>query len=508
MSTGIAWTDATWNPLRARPFVVEAGKADGWHCEHVSEGCRNCYAETLNVAQRWDRGTGLAYTRPNREKVEVYLDEATLTQPLRWRKPRKVFVCSMTDLFGEWVTDEMLDRVFAVMALRPDVVFQVLTKRPERMRAYVSDPQTPFRVARAIDARTVAANVESTPHCVEPVPGFPGYFVANSGVFYTAKSGTNCLQCGEPLGDHPRSKFCGSKCKALDYYHRKQGNKTREEKPSRLVPLAPDSGEQGHERVTLFRSGERHRVSVHRTVLAVFDRPPRGDEQGCHRDGNPRNNHIANLQWGSQAENWNDRRRHGNGHSHGERQTVVAPIHWPLPNCWKGTSVEDQAAADRRVAELLATPAAVRFLSCEPLLGPIAFARIPSDHAGADFISALHGCYWNDGSVPDQVAPSERIDWVIAGGESGSGARPCDLAWVRSIVAQCKAASVPAFVKQLGAKPYTSDLNAPAAPIEVMRSVVQPDGSVHYRLRHSHGGDMAEWPDDLRVRDFPGEATP
>lgn len=92
---------------------------------------------------------------------------------------------------------------------------------------------------------------------------------------------------------------------------------------------------------------------------------------------------------------------------------------------------------------------------------------------------------------------------MIVGGESGPKARPCDLAWIRSIVAQCKAAGTACFVKQLGAKPYTSDLGALAAPLAVRRSRLQADGSVHYNLRDRKGGNPDEWAEDLRVREWP-----
>lgn len=100
-------------------------------------------------------------------------------------------------------------------------------------------------------------------------------------------------------------------------------------------------------------------------------------------------------------------------------------VRWPLPNVWVGVSVENQRWADARIPHLLSSSAAIRFLSAEPLLGPIDLAP-----------------YLKDGSP--------RLDWVIVGGESGPGARPLELAWVRSIVAQCSAANVPVFVKQLG----------------------------------------------------------
>ncbi len=133
----IVWTDATWNPIRA---ISREGSA-GWHCEHVSEGCRHCYAEGMN--SRF--GTAIPYARQWRETARHVLNDKVLVQPMRWRNPRLIFVGSMTDVFGEWVTDEMLDRVFTVMALLPQHTFQVLTKRPERMFAAIK------RIGRSIE---------------------------------------------------------------------------------------------------------------------------------------------------------------------------------------------------------------------------------------------------------------------------------------------------------------------------------------------------------------------
>jgi protein gp37 len=104
----------------------------------------------------------------------------------------------------------------------------------------------------------------------------------------------------------------------------------------------------------------------------------------------------------------------------------ILDAEWPLPNVWLGVSVEDQAAADERIPELLATPAAVRFLSCEPLLGPV---ELPQ----------------HDQSMGPSSSP---LDWVIAGCESGPGARPCNVEWLRSLRDQCAAAGVPYFLKQ------------------------------------------------------------
>lgn len=131
--TKIQWTNKTWNPIRARRI---ADDQRGWYWEHVSEGCRNCYAEKMNVNTYF--GNGLEYKPSSLPQLELFLDEKILQQPLQWRKPQNVFPCSMTDLFGRWVKDEWIDAIFAVMAQAPQHTFQVLTKRPERMRDYMN----------------------------------------------------------------------------------------------------------------------------------------------------------------------------------------------------------------------------------------------------------------------------------------------------------------------------------------------------------------------------------
>ncbi len=261
--TAIEWTDATWNPTIG--------------CSIVSPGCTNCYA--MKMAARIERmgGSGGAMyagmTRPSKAGAvwsgKVRLVEGALDRPLQWRKPRRIFVNSMSDLFHEALSDEAIDKVFAVMALAPRHTFQVLTKRAERMRDYMA---------------------------TWPMDG----------------------------------------------------------QPDRIAVLARD-------------------------IAYSFGR---GQQGNCG---------------------------------------VVAR---PLPNVWLGVSVEDQTRADERIPHLLTTPAAVRFLSCEPLLGPVDLRRLD--------------------------VPGLGIDWVIAGGESGSGARPMHPDWARALRDQCGASGVPFFFKQWG----------------------------------------------------------
>ena len=355
--TAIEWTDATWSPLRARRR--DTGKV-GQHCERVSPGCTNCYAATHNRRNLPNGGTGLDYVRASRDAVDTFVDERVLSQPLRWREPRRIFVCNQTDLFADFYTDEQRDRVFAVMALADRHTFQVLTKRPDRMRAYLSDDDLDDRIG--------------------------------------------------------------------EVWFRKVG-----------------------------------------------EWPMRSEQQiACGRGRTSCN--------------------------------------WPLRNVWLGVTAEDQQRADERIPILLDTPAAVRFVSAEPLLGQVDLGRangLPVYHeaesvtdrcmpSGDARVRAGRGWVKHDGNLHPW------LDWVIVGGESGPRARPCDVAWIRSIVAQCRAASVPVFVKQLGDVAIWNGIGAVADnPPRGAHKVVVGD-SERFQLNLSRkGGDLYEWPQDMRVREFP-----
>ncbi len=162
--------------------------------------------------------------------------------------------------------------------------------------------------------------------------------------------------------------------------------------------------------------------------------------------------------------------------SNGEAYAPVLAAHMydgdGARNLWLGVSVEDQATADARIPVLRETPAALRFLSLEPLL------------EGVDI--SLHG-----------------IAWVIVGGESGPGARPFDAAWARSVIAQCREAGVACFVKQLGSRPFSSRPEQGWEQLYVDRDGWEPSTDYAPHFRDRKGGDPAEWPADLRVREFP-----
>lgn len=304
--TKISWSEATWNVVTG--------------CTKVSDGCLHCYIDRtppFRMAHRKFDQDGIGGT------TGVLLHPERLDWPMRWRKPRRIFVNSLADLFHDQVPDDYIARVWAVMATSAEHTFQVLTKRPARMRALLNS--TDFRAI---------------------------------------------------VDEH-----------------------------------------------------------WHRTMI---QRPSR-------------------RQW--------------------------QPGTWPLPHVWVGTSTEDQKTADLRLPQLLATDAAVHWISAEPLLGQIDLgtaALVPYERQQGGFWrydartgpqQPLQGKTW----VP---APPAQLGWVVCGGESGPGARPMNLDWARSLRDQCARAGIPFHFKQ--------------------------GGSVLGRQwgGHAKGGDPADWPEPF-PREYP-----
>jgi len=426
----IEWTDATWNTV--------------YGCTRVSAGCDNCYA--VKVTQRLAGSLGEAWglVSPGKKHFNgtVALLHKRLDQPLRWKKPRRIFVNSLSDLFHPDVPLEFVDKVFAVMALCSRHTFQVLTKRPERMREYMIDPATPFRVAKAMDWMSAQKEIETLKEEWRDIPGFPGYRLSNHG------------HAVGPKGE-----------------------------------LSPDIGALGHSRITIYRNRERHRFLLHRLILSVFVRKPKNGEQVRHRSGDPACNALPSLSWGSQEENWEDSKRHGfyrryqklseldveeikSRGSAGEASYSIAkdfpvsdtqvgnilrgnqwdtdsPMTWPPPKIWLGTSVENQKTANERIPHLLQTPAAIRWLSVEPMLGPVDLTGTLGEiGVGLHSYDVLRGrnVHHDDGN---QWTECDRIQWVACGCESGPNARIMDVGWVRNLRDKCDAAGVPFFLKQM-----------------------------------------------------------
>lgn len=314
--TTIEWATKVWNPLRG--------------CSKVSEGCRNCYA--IRQAHRFS-GVGQPYEglteRTNQGinwtgKVMLLPPEKLLT-PLSWKKPERIFVNSMSDLFHEDVPNEFIRRIFSIMGEARHHQFMILTKRPKRMKEVITE-------------------------------------IVREGDFATLQGSTE---------------------------------------------------------------------------------PP-----------------------------------------------------FPWPNVLLGVSVENQQAANERIPELLQTPAAIRFLSCEPLLGPVeileelmqgvdpgkcgncgkshGFTRC-SNYGRVSKISERYRCH-------DFKRVDFAIDWVVVGGESGHKARPMELDWARSLRDQCQAAAVPFFMKQMG-------------------SVFAKENG----FLDPKGCDWSEWNQEFKIREFPGQ---
>lgn len=291
--TGIEWTDATWNPTRGCRRTSPAGSKQSG-CGDASGG--GCYAERTAArfcgpGQPYEGLITLTANGPRWSGATKFV-ESHLYDPLRWQKPRRIFVDSMSDLFHDGFTDDQRDQVLAVMLLSPRHTFQCLTKRAAAMRRYLSGAGLYARVLRAADA--------------------------------------------------------------------------------------------------------------------IRDRFPRMQ--------------LSQIGIGNPA---------------------TSPARW----IWWGVSVENQAAADERIPELLATPAAVRWISAEPLIGAVDFGLPRTWLVGATARKILRDTGAR-GAVTAHLQPPPSLDWIVAGCESGPGARPCDVAWLRSLRDQCAAAGVPYFLKQ------------------------------------------------------------
>lgn len=170
----------------------------------------------------------------------------------------------------------------------------------------------------------------------------------------------------------------------------------------------------------------------------------------------------------------------------------------PPPNVWVGTSVENQKAADERIPHLLKCPAAIRWLSVEPMLGPVELYNAHGrwhcnycDTMYAEYVNGCPRCHFGEPGTATSVR-LKRINWIVCGGESGPNARPFNIDWARDLRDQCKAAGVAFFMKQLGSQPVERVAYPnPADDFEVLA------------LRDRKGGDMSEWAEDLRVREWP-----
>jgi len=186
-----------------------------------------------------------------------------------------------------------------------------------------------------------------------------------------------------------------------------------------------------------------------------------------------------------------------------QRLVAAAQSHWGVrfdEHMWFGVSVEDQQRADERIPLLLQTPAAVRFLSVEPMLEAVRLDEcapyvLDGNESNPGVMNAFNTKCYHPATVkfaPEKAGNADGISWVICGGESGPGARPFNISWAESLLAQCEAAHVPFFMKQLGSKPERDGV----------RYIGNFDGYQRHEVT-GKGGQMHEWPPSLRVREFP-----
>lgn len=171
------------------------------------------------------------------------------------------------------------------------------------------------------------------------------------------------------------------------------------------------------------------------------------------------------------------------------REDADHMIHLPFPNVWLGVSVEDQQTADERIPVLLETPAVVRWISAEPLLGTVNLYKVDVRGEFWLYYNTLSGVK-HDGQSTDPIQPVGKLDWVFVGGESGVKARDCSVDWMKEIVRQCGIYKTPVFVKQLGKKPYQPPYKA--------------DTTGYYLpISDRKGKNFAEFPVELQVREYP-----
>ena len=351
--TKIQWATKVWNPVTG--------------CTKVSEGCRNCYAERMANRLRGRCGY------PADDPFQVTLHPEKLNEPLKWRKPSRIFVCSMGDLFHPDIPDEYISKVWDAMWAAQQHIFLILTKRPERMLAFIRE-----------NAYAKHFGWEDN----ERVPFKPGDLIHIDDLWmrdmcgWTASGKCDCN--GGYICDYPADEHSGQ-CE--------HGN----------------------------------RFCLSRECPIACDNPPKevlkeNDLEGQYEID--KEGYSIDCEW---------------------MQLHTRPKDAYADNVWLGVTAENQEMADLRIPILLQIPAAVRFVSVEPLLGPVDLRHIQTSEVEIDSLTGDHGVV-----RPLAGRSDNKLSWVIVGGESGPNARPMHPDWVRSLREQCQAAGVPYFFKQWG----------------------------------------------------------
>lgn len=497
--SNIEWTEQTWNPIVG--------------CSRISMGCQNCYAEVMTKrleAMGQAKYAGLLNEQGRFDGV-VRFDEESLLIPLKRKKPTTYFVNSMSDLFHESIPDEWIDRVFAVMALSPQHIFQVLTKRADRMREYCRDLKhyrgalsdfwigdaihhlAPFitsetlRTARidkplpnvwlGVSVENQKAADERIPHLLDTPAAIRflsceplleevdiRQFLEHNPVYENQRKRDICL----PSGEVGRS---GNFTKWRDMANPQTG----------LGSLAETSGEPP---VQEGESGTRLR-----RILSSSDNDRRGEGVRAGTSAC-----VSTFQRGNSNRQDNQSR---------ERQEEGQPTgKFEAGNLFGTATTRDadsengtRLRSERRKELQEQANSESSYRDSETAQGGRA---VIEDSSGLSSGS-------QSGFQDRKGRPLGTSDLVIVGGESGPGARPCNVDWIRSIVGQCKAADVPVFVKQLGSRPVSSALSESVPfPVSVgMNWNGMGVGGYSAVLKSRKGGDPDEWPEDLRVREMP-----
>jgi protein gp37 len=497
----IQWTDMTWNPTTG--------------CDRVSPGCANCYAvpqAKRNQAMARALGKHVAPTDPYMRDGDprtsgpgfgLMVHESRLYLPLGWAKPKRVFVNSMSDLFHPEVSDGFIARVWDVMGRAPWHTFQVLTKRPERMREWASrwadttgddlvDPirgQSRERGPGATRARYSSGRAHLFAAMLEDMGAPPesaayptydwmegqrywprtlpnvwlGTSVENArwrtriDELRETPAAVRFLSCEPLLGPLDLSGRLADPCHVCEHFPGQVAldDQVRLDRTEQRDDVAMPAHPPGADRLP----------SASRAILPAGDSSNRGDEPfhelgGGAVDGDPGAVRPARS---------------------------APPVEVALPVEETGNVPEHAGIggnADRLLAERRSLPShRDTGLDQAPADGPPARAEGPRDrrHRLAGFVGTgdVCGC-----DCHSSHAVNDSVAWVIVGGESGPRSRPMDERWVRDVVDTCRRQGAAAFVKQLGAVWSREHLG-----------------------RGGHGGDIEEWPEDLRIREFPARVA-
>lgn len=401
-NTRIEWTDATWNPVTG--------------CTRVSEGCRNCYIERTPAfriqRRKFEHGTTGVQLHPDR-----------LDQPLKWKRPRRIFVNSLSDLFHEDVPDEFIDDVMRAMANTKRHVYQVLTKRPERMRDYLSgwwkrcyqDSETgDYIPVNPCPHIWFGVSVESQETADERIPLLLQTPAAVR--FVSAEpllSPINLSQWLKGGHDNDDKRYAGVSF---------GGDRSITSGTGRIDMEGKSQGRHG--------AGERISAT---TVHCGRETLQSGSASG-RMDGKQKTIHPSSH--GDQSQGWEQEQELS-------RQSRTGDAHWEYYSQFQKAGSQTQGAT-RREEHICEIDRASGVGDQEPV------GRSGNDTEG----SRREIRYFPAQRVGDlssqNVEARSLISWLIAGGESGPGARPMHPDWARSIRDQCQAADVPLFFKQWG----------------------------------------------------------